>query len=200
MLTMEESRKAKMHSRVADNALVAAASDTKPTYSSHPGGNNSHSNSTYKGKGNRHPKGNHRGKTQGAGAGSSGNSNRQFNKSQPQTASPTSNWAWVPLAQWPGSPQQGWATPPCPYPTSGWTPPTANNSAGVLGPRPQHAFLAQPSTPGMSPGALVPTDLAAVMQSLNVQQPDDNYYMDTGASSHMNSNNGPQDRDANSEK
>ncbi|KAL9237217.1 hypothetical protein vseg_011796 [Gypsophila vaccaria] len=121
MLTMEESRRAKLHSRVADTALVAAASNTKPPYSSPHGGNNSHPNSNYKGKGNRHSKSNHRGKPQGAGY--PGNSNRQSTRSQPQTTSPTSNWAWVPLTQWPGTSQQGWAPPPCPYPTSGWTPP-----------------------------------------------------------------------------
>ncbi|XP_074293032.1 uncharacterized protein LOC141619924 [Silene latifolia] len=187
MLTMEEARKAKSAATPSDNALVATSSNSKPTYTSNNGGNSSNSNNNYKGKGNRHHKGNYRGKNQGGG--NNGGSNKQTGRQQTSASSP-SNWAWVPLPQWPATSQQGWTAPPCPYPTSGWTPSAANIAPGILGPRPQQAFLAQPGVFGMPPGALVPTDLAAVMQSLNLQQPDDNYYMDTGASSHMNSNNG----------
>ncbi|XP_074297686.1 uncharacterized protein LOC141628440 [Silene latifolia] len=85
--------------------------------------------------------------------------------------------------------QQGWTMSPCPCPTSGWTAPTTSRSPGILGPRSAQAFIAQPGTAGATQGAFVPTDIAAVMQSLSLQQPDDTYYMDTGASSHMTSNN-----------
>ncbi|XP_074278691.1 uncharacterized protein LOC141602285 [Silene latifolia] len=170
------------------HALVAASSDSKPLNTSHNGGNSSNYNNNYKGKGNRHHKGNYRGKNQGGG--NSGGFHKQSGRQQTPSATSASNWTWVPIAQWPASSQQGWTAPPCPYPTSGWTPPAANNGQGILGPRPQQAFLAQPGILGMPPGTLVPTNLAAVMQSFNLQQPDNNFYMDTGASSHMNSNNG----------
>ncbi|KAL6580210.1 hypothetical protein OROMI_008234 [Orobanche minor] len=188
MLTMEEARKAKV-AATSDSALVASTAVSKPKFPSNNGGSNgsngSNNNNYYKGKGGRHNKGNYRGKQQG-GNGSNG-SNKQPG-CQSQQGSPA-NWTWVPLAQLPSTPQQGWSGPPCPYPTSGWPPPAANNQPGILVHRPPQAFLAQTNAPGMT-GAFVPTDLAAVMQSLNLQQPDDNYYMDTRASWHMNSNNG----------
>ncbi|XP_074318189.1 uncharacterized protein LOC141654984 [Silene latifolia] len=184
MLTMEEARKAKVATS-SDSALIAATADSKSKSSSNNGGSTgSNHNNNYKGKGNRR---NYRGKHQGSNG--SPCSNKQVGRQQSQQGSSATNWAWVPLAQWPSTPQQGWSAPPCPYPTSGWAPPAANNAPGILGPRLSQAFLAQSNGLGM-PGAFVPTDLAAVMQLLNLQQPDDNYYMDTGASSHMNSSNG----------
>ncbi|XP_074314419.1 uncharacterized protein LOC141649633 [Silene latifolia] len=161
MLTMEEARKAKNSGMSSDNALMAASSDSKPPNTSNNGGNSSNSNNNYKGKGNRHHKSHYRGKNHGGG-----------------------NYGVACLLP------TGMDRAACPYPTAGWTPPAANNGPGILGPRPPQAFFAQPGILGMPPGALVPTDLAAVMQSLNLQQPDDNYYKDTRASSHMNSNNG----------
>ncbi|KAL9228101.1 hypothetical protein vseg_003715 [Gypsophila vaccaria] len=196
MLTMEEARKAK--TAIASDSALIASSVSKPKFPHNNGGshssnnhtstnnyNSNHNNINYsKGRGGRNNKGNYRGKNSG-----SHTSNKQSGRSQPQQGPSDTNWAWVPLAPWPSQSQQGWSGPPCPYPTSGWAPPATNTSQGVLGPRPPHAFLAQSNALGL-PGAFVPTDLATVMQSLNVQQPDDNYYMDTGASSHMNSNNG----------
>ncbi|KAH9615178.1 hypothetical protein KSS87_021183, partial [Heliosperma pusillum] len=52
-------------------------------------------------------------------------------------------WTWIPLSPWQAPQQQRWPTPPCPYPTSGWTPPPASRSPGILGPRPTQAFIAQ---------------------------------------------------------
>jgi len=74
-------------------------------------------------------------------------------------------------------------------PYHGWVPSATGRGTGVLGPRP-HVFLAQNQTLGAPSGTLVPTDIAATMQTMSLQQPDDNWYMDTGASSHMTSNAG----------
>ncbi|KAL9247349.1 hypothetical protein vseg_020790 [Gypsophila vaccaria] len=195
MLTMEEARKAKIAAS-PDSALIAADSKSKPSPNNDglPGSDNTHN---YKGKGGRHNKGPYRGKHHGSTI--STGSSKHAGLQQAQQGSSATNWAWVPLAQLPSPPQQRWTAPPCPYPTSGWTPPAATNAPGILGPRPPHAFLAQSNGLGM-PGAFIPIDLAVVMQSLNLQTPDDNYYMDIGASSHMNSSRGSQDGDAPSEK
>ncbi|XP_020270444.1 splicing factor 1-like [Asparagus officinalis] len=133
---------------------------------------------------------NNRGKG-GRGGRFPGGKGRGYTSGNPSQNSP-SGWTWMPFQPW-GQPPT-WTPPPCPYPTTPWTPP--NNStpgAGVLGPRPQQAFAAQ-STPAEAPnGLLVPTDIALAMQTLSLQPPDDNWYMDTGATSHMTSDPGLSD-------
>ncbi|XP_021753794.1 uncharacterized protein LOC110721184 [Chenopodium quinoa] len=79
------------------------------------------------------------------------------------------------------------AQPPCPYPSQSWAPrPAASSSGswptgpGILGPAPQ-AYSAMEN--GRNPS---PTHIKAAMQMLaNLNLPDNNYYMDTGATSHM---------------
>ncbi|XP_074314501.1 uncharacterized protein LOC141649717 [Silene latifolia] len=193
MLALEENnRRLKTASANPDTALVASSSNAPADSNARPNTNNSKGGggSNYKGKGNnggRHNKGNYRGKNNNGGnSQNAGNKNSRQGQQQQQNGT----WTWVPLSPWQQPPQQGWPAPPCPYPTASWTPPGNSRSPGILGPRPGQAFVAQPSPIGASQGAFVPTDLAAVMQSLNLQQPDDNYYMDTGASSHMTSNSG----------
>ena len=56
---------------------------------------------------------------------------------------------------------------------------------GLLGPRPSQAqnfFMGAPSTPTYG---LVPTDIDQAMQVFSINPPDDQFYMDTGATSHM---------------
>lgn len=82
-----------------------------------------------------------------------------------------------------------WAYPPCPYRTTSWQPrprPTAGQP-GILGPRPAKAhYAASPSTNmGYSP-----TDIDAAMHTLALNPPDEQWYMDTGAASHMTANSG----------
>ncbi|XP_074308911.1 uncharacterized protein LOC141643596 [Silene latifolia] len=197
MLALEENnQRITAAPATADTALLAShsskESDSKTqsnTTNSKGGGNNSNSNN-YKGKGGRY---NHRGQNRGKhNGGNSNNSGRNNGNSRGGSSQQQGTWTWVPFNAWPSSPQQGWGAPPCPYPTAGWNTPSSRPQQGILGPRPTHggqAFVAQPGT-SSTPGAFVPTDIAALMQSLNLQQPDDNYYMDTGASSHMTSNNG----------
>ncbi|XP_074302766.1 uncharacterized protein LOC141634526 [Silene latifolia] len=196
MLTLEESRIAK---ESPDTALLTSQNPSADTNTKGNNNKNGNSNNNYKGKGNRHNnRGNYRGKNHGGGSNfhgggnnnnNGGSSNSYYNKNnyrgqQSSVSGLQQPWTWVPLSPWSQQP------PPCPYPTSGWSAPNANPSAGILGPRPQQAFIAQPYFSSQAPGAFVPTDIAAAMQSLNFQSTDDGYYMDTGASSQMQSSNG----------
>ncbi|XP_071694443.1 uncharacterized protein [Rutidosis leptorrhynchoides] len=82
-----------------------------------------------------------------------------------------------------------WAAPPCPYPTSAWAHPnTSNNSnqAGILGPRPTQANY---STSSISSG-YCPIDIDSAWHTMTLNPPDDTWYMDTGATSHMTANSG----------
>ena len=85
-------------------------------------------------------------------------------------------------------PQAAWAQAPCPYPTApprpGSRPPSG---PGVLGPRPAHAFTAAVEPPSTE---AVPTDIESAFHTLTLTPPDDNWYMDTGATSHMTSDSG----------
>ncbi|XP_074359608.1 uncharacterized protein LOC141699659 [Apium graveolens] len=94
--------------------------------------------------------------------------------------------------QWPG--WGGWTIPPCPFPAYSWQPrPNAaanrppSSKSGLLGPRPQAFNVAAPPAPNYMPTtpSYTPTDIEAAMHALSFSQPDGNYYMDTGATSHM---------------
>ncbi|XP_074302440.1 uncharacterized protein LOC141634006 [Silene latifolia] len=207
MLTLEESTRSAQSNAGPDSALAVSHSDTNAAAEPKPPsnhGNNNQQNNYYRGKGgrNNNRSNNYKGKNNGNGNSHyNNNNNGRYNgngngrNNQQSSVQAPSGWTWVPISPWQAQP--GWGTPPCPYPTTGWTQP---NSRGILGPRPQQALLTQSPTTGMPQGALVPTDLAAVMQSLNLQQPDDMYYMDTGATSHMTGTNGPHDGGADNEK
>ncbi|XP_074271814.1 uncharacterized protein LOC141595747 [Silene latifolia] len=191
-LALEESnQRIQAAPSAADTALLASHSskDTGSNSQSAPnnskGGGNSNQYNNNRGKGGRN-RGQKGGKNSGGGYSNRNNNNKNGQQQQQGT------WTWVPFNSWPSTPSQGWTVPPCPYPTAGWSGPGSRPQQGILGPRPTQqgqAFIAQSSN-GNPPGAFVPTDIAAMMQSLSLQQPDDNYYMDTGASAHMTSNNG----------
>lgn len=106
---------------------------------------------------------------------------------------------------WPNSPWTGWAPwfpnwstpPPCPYPASSWTPRPFSNSGprptvpDILGTRPQ-AYTATAHVYSQMDqfGSYTPTDIEAAMSALSHSQPDGNFYMDIGATSHMTSDRG----------
>ena len=73
-----------------------------------------------------------------------------------------------------------WALPPCPWPSDSWARPNFGQQRqrvqpGILGPRPPQAYITTPT----------PTDIEAAMHTLGLTPPDVNWYMDTGATSHM---------------
>ncbi|PNY04738.1 retrovirus-related Pol polyprotein from transposon TNT 1-94 [Trifolium pratense] len=78
-------------------------------------------------------------------------------------------------------PWQPWATPPCPYPTTD----NSNKQPGILGPKPLHQAHVASTLPSYSP-----TDIQTAMHTLSLSPPDDQWYMDTGATSHMTANEG----------
>ncbi|KAK4707155.1 hypothetical protein R3W88_033294 [Solanum pinnatisectum] len=101
---------------------------------------------------------------------------------------------WTAGQQWPWMASWGpWAVPPCPYPSTAWSRPNYGQQqpprAGVLGPRPQQAYTTAPT----------PTDIEAAMHTLGITPPDANWYMDTGATSHMTSTQGFSDGEAGNE-
>ncbi|PNY09700.1 hypothetical protein L195_g006256 [Trifolium pratense] len=95
---------------------------------------------------------------------------------------------WLNWEQW--NAWQNWApwfVPPCPYPTARPNNATKPKQNGVLGPGPQQAAFNVQNTS--------PTDIESAFNTLNLNQPDPSWYMDTGATSHMASSSGFSDRD-----
>ncbi|XP_056684527.1 uncharacterized protein [Spinacia oleracea] len=185
MLTLEEAGLAKKAAIGAPCAMVAAAprdADDAPQLSSYPdnrgngggkkgshrnyGGKNNRGGGRGGGKGGRHGGGSN---THGGGRGGNHSGQQQQSGYQQGNGAQTMPWPW----QWP------WPIPPCPYPVDNWAKPNANQKqAGILGPFPQ-AFTAT--------GPQTPTDIEAAMHTLGLNPPDANWYMDTGATSHMTS-------------
>lgn len=62
----------------------------------------------------------------------------------------------------------------------------AARQQGVLGARPPQSFYT--ATP--APSVYTPTDIDQALHTLSLNQPDENWYMDTGATSHMTANPG----------
>ncbi|KAD6795397.1 hypothetical protein E3N88_06293 [Mikania micrantha] len=80
---------------------------------------------------------------------------------------------------------QHWTYPPCPHPTQPHGPTTQPPSPapGILGSRPSQAYAASES-------AYTPTDLEQAFHTMTMHPPDQNWYMDTGATSHMTNSTG----------
>ncbi|CAJ2679757.1 unnamed protein product [Trifolium pratense] len=115
------------------------------------------------------------------------NSGQQYNPRQWQQP-----YQWTPYSQWGPWGPQAWAVPPCPYPTSNWARPPSNRSPKTTGSRPPQAYSAHVRPPSN----YAPTDIDATLQNLSLNVPDENWYMDTGTTSHMTTS---QDGDATNE-
>ncbi|XP_071712624.1 uncharacterized protein [Rutidosis leptorrhynchoides] len=89
------------------------------------------------------------------------------------------NDTWQPNNSWTST--QQWQSPPFPNPTNAWhRPNSSNNQVGLLGPRPLNQGYAQ------SVSSNTPTDIESAMYTMSLHPPDDNnWYMDTCASSNM---------------
>ncbi|XP_071700426.1 uncharacterized protein [Rutidosis leptorrhynchoides] len=119
-----------------------------------------------------------------------GRSNRGRGRASPNQSPQWSGYPpWMYSSpQWTNPPN--WTTPPCPYPTNNWARPNSSyssnsNQDGILGPRPSHAHFSNGSVSGYCP-----TDLDQAMHTMTLNPPDDIWYMDTGATSHMTVNSG----------
>lgn len=111
--------------------------------------------------------------------------NQQQNRPPNQPSSNRRNPTGQQRPQWPAYqppywPAPWWASPPpCPYPTqAGWAPPPwTNNSAPPKQP-PQQANLAE-----VNP--MEPSELEAAFSAMTLNPQDDQWYMDSGATSHL---------------
>ncbi|XP_071700227.1 uncharacterized protein [Rutidosis leptorrhynchoides] len=185
-LILEETRKKKQainNSTNIDAALVASA--PKPSVNSTlnqetPQLTDRSNSSTHVRSNNTHGRGgrgynNNRGRS---------NRGRGRNFSPNPSASQWQNYPPWSYAQWTAT--LSWAPPPCPFPTTTWARPNNNssnsNQPGILGHRLQHAHY--------SHAGYTPTDLNHALHTMTLNPPDDTWYMDTGATSHMTANSG----------
>nr|GLL35266.1 hypothetical protein D5086_0000195000 [Ipomoea trifida] len=166
--------------------------------SSFRGGGYGNSSSRGGGSGNSFSRGGHsinrgsgrggRQSSHGRGRGNRGGRQQQSQPHNPfwqNSNSYQQNWASSPM--WNG-PWQPWATPPCPYPTTPaqWQRNQAQApSQSILGPKPSQAHLASTN---LGQSSYAPTDIQQAMHTLSIAPPDEQWYMDTGATSHMTSN------------
>ncbi|KAL3622133.1 hypothetical protein CASFOL_033544 [Castilleja foliolosa] len=182
-LILEETRKSKQASNAsatADTALLSAAKKSSgPTSAnSHPtpqhppyGSDNS---AQYSNNGGRGQNGRGRGRGRGKGRGRGRGNQVQYIQYSPWSY-PPQRWSYPPTA----APQQ-WPAPPAPYPTQGPPPRGPPSTApGLLGPRPPaqaHYSYEQANTP---------TDIDQAFNTMSLYPPDHNWYLDSGATTHM---------------
>ena len=101
--------------------------------------------------------------------------------------SPSSIHQWH-QPPWPYWASPYWAHPSCPFPTNNWanqkinnSSPHGNSSARLLGSRPTQSF----GTDTHFSTGYYPTDVDLAMHTLSLSSPNEQYYMNTGATSHM---------------
>ncbi|XP_057532887.1 uncharacterized protein LOC130810775 [Amaranthus tricolor] len=176
-----------------DEAMVAAAKDTndssdygaqRPDYDGHiklPRNRNNKSRNN--GHGGRINSGGYGPRT--GGRGNRGNSGGNGGSRGGHAGGHGSQHQWQ---QWWSLMQRfPWAMPPCPYPTQPWGRQHGLGQSGILGPKPQQQQA------HVADSQWTPTAIESAMHTMTLSPPDSNWYMDTGATSHMTST---QDREA----
>ncbi|XP_074299396.1 uncharacterized protein LOC141630484 [Silene latifolia] len=195
MLQLEEHRQS-ARTETSPAAALAAPAVTSSAAQGWGDNNNSHSGapSNHNNGGNQNwnrNKSNYKGKGKGSGGNQYQRGGGNSGGSRPTTQ------AWVPT----GPPQfwpMPWAVPPCPYPAQqGWVNPW---QAQMRGPSPaQPRFSSAPPASGptyagqayLAGDQLEPSQIGQAFQAMTLYQPEDNnFYMDTGASSHLTSESG----------
>jgi hypothetical protein len=180
MLILEETALSKKVSNSVNNtALMASNNDASIDHSSsrpNRGGSNNNRGGRSNGRGYR---GRGRGRNNGRGGG------RYPQQQWPSPYYPHQPWAYPSYLnqhqQWSSTPWQSWVTPPCPYPTTG----NSNKQPDILGLKSSHQAHVASVAPSYSP-----TDIQDAMHTRSLSPPDDQWYMDTGATSHMTANGG----------
>jgi hypothetical protein len=181
MIILEETARLKKVSSPVDNSSFMASHNDASADSSPSRPNRSNNNSSGRGRNNgRGQRGRGRGRNNGRGGG------RVPQQQWPSPYYPHQQWAYPSYPnqyqQWGSPPWQPWPTPPCPYPTAR----NSKEQPGILGPRPSH----QAHVVNAPSSSYAPTDIQAAMHTLSLSSPDDQWYMDTGATSHMTANGG----------
>ncbi|KAJ0541229.1 hypothetical protein HanLR1_Chr09g0305511 [Helianthus annuus] len=128
-----------------------------------------------------------------------------WNPSYPNTSYPPNHTHFGSPHPSPSSTQQPWTQPPSQFPPPNWTPPptpypshpspypnqpTSSNNSST-----SQAHLAHQPPPDLSqqPGnALCPSDIGVALSHMTLNYQDPQWHMDTGASSHITSDHGPQ--------
>ncbi|XP_048492657.1 uncharacterized protein LOC125493389 [Beta vulgaris subsp. vulgaris] len=191
MLILEETRKSQQIGTSA-NVLIASADSAEHSDEPSPDSSTSanprhHSNSPSRGRGRGGRGGsNHRGGSRGRGRGRQALQSPRY---PPPAYYPYGPWGYPPPLYGPPS---SWASAPCPYPVTAVRPTQRPSPGpGVLGPRPAHAYavLTEPSHDYTA------TDIDTALHTMTLSPPDDSWYMDTGATSHMTGESGPSDGD-----
>ncbi|CAJ2653203.1 unnamed protein product [Trifolium pratense] len=192
MIILEETAIAQRAKNSAANTTFIASHDDAPSAGNNNNrnsrSNNNHNNNTRGGR-NEGRGGRGRGRGRGSGRGGGRTQHRQaqwpsypYQQQWPSYPYPHPHQQWV-------GPWQPCATPPCPYPTAG----NFHKQPGILGQKPQQAHVAATPTNPASQNAsysYAPTDIQAAMHTFSISPPDDQWYMDTGATSHMTANGG----------
>ncbi|KAD7477643.1 hypothetical protein E3N88_00779 [Mikania micrantha] len=193
-LILEETRKAHLVSNTTASPVDSALhTSTPPTHTQRDRIHPQSSVSRGRGRGSRA-----RGRGRSIGGRTRGNSGWQHQpmhstSRQPQIWPANNSWNYYPLPTWTyppcpfptqaSRPPIGSSQPyPTPYPPSGNTP-TFNHGPGILGPRPSQAYAA-------SETSYTPTDLEQAFHTMALNPPDNTWYADTGATSHMTHSSG----------
>ncbi|KAJ9545524.1 hypothetical protein OSB04_025231 [Centaurea solstitialis] len=176
-LLLEEARRNKPDP-TTPQALVTQRAD--PNQQEHPPSSHNHSSSRGQSRGS------HRGGGRSSRDGYRGNNNgRGRGRGSGRYTSAQMPWQWPNwYALYP------WNPPPCPYPTAA-SPigGTRHNNRHVANhhqqapSEPQAHFTTATPPPHGDP--MTPTDLGAAFQAMQVQTPDNSWYMDTGSTSHI---------------
>ncbi|XP_021757479.1 uncharacterized protein LOC110722517 [Chenopodium quinoa] len=122
---------------------------------------------------------------------SANNSTQQQNQLQNNNGASSNGQTWAQQPPWPNPHQifwqpQGWAVPPAPFPTNGayQVRPNAGPSRGLYS---QQAYTIDQPQYGPS---MTPTEFNSTYSSMNFPNPENGWYMDSGATSHMTNNAG----------
>ncbi|KAG6787387.1 hypothetical protein POTOM_009026 [Populus tomentosa] len=192
MLVLEETARMKKASQTSSNSAFFVSPVAHS--SGHTAGNPFHHRSNHtsnRSSSTRNSRGGGSGARSSKGRGRGGGRGGQLHQQQYTTpwqpmSSQQQQWSFPPWA----GPWQPWATPPCPYPTANHLShqPSSQRQTGLLGPRPQQAHMA--ASTQQAPSSYAPTDIQAAMHTLSITPPDNQWYMDTGATSHMTANGG----------
>ncbi|KAI3764159.1 hypothetical protein L2E82_14162 [Cichorium intybus] len=185
-LIMEEARKAHQAaasaaSPISGNSATALVVSSAATSHQNSGDQNRYNNNSDSSRGRGRGRGG-----RGRGRSSSGRGRGTGNPS-PQTYNRGSHsyQSWSTPPPWAYPNFTPWAYPPCPYPTQPRGPSRPPSPAsGILGNRPQQAYATSETS------SYAPTDLEQAFHTMTMHPPDNNWYADTAATSHMTPNSG----------